>query len=373
MVEKCLASQVDLYIFTGETSGDDRAYEILSQIRKQKPLTTVYGVPGPKLRTLNVSHTICMESFQVMGFMDVLKSLPKLYRLFHHVKNEILRLNPKGVVLIDYPGFTLRLAKALRKQGYTGKLIQYVCPTVWAWKKDRIPLMEDTLDMLLALFPFEPAYFDQAKLQTSYIGHPLVESFYEDTEPKEWIPPYTTPFLSIFPGSRQTEIERNLPLQLAVAEETKLPLAVSAAHEKFLPLIKKITQNELPIIPPNETKQLLKTTSYALATSGTICLELALNNVPTVCNFAIRPLDQFIATKIFNINLPFYCIVNILAQREVFPEYFGSNLTFQSLSEGLHKIIDGTHACDTSIIHKILGMKKASEEAAQKIISEAHI
>jgi len=370
MAEKFTASQVDFYIFTGETSGDDRGFEVLQQIKQRQPLARIHGVPGPKLRTLGVDHTIRMESFQVMGFIDVIKSLPKLYSLFHRVKKEILNLNPKAVLFVDYPGFNIRMAKALRKEGYTGKLIQYVCPTVWAWKKGRIPIMEENLDMLLTLLPFEPELFNTKKLEAYYVGHPLVEN--ERSEETEWCPPHKTPFLSIFPGSREVEIMRNLPLQFAVAQETRLPIVVSCSHEKFLSLIKQITREEVPIIPPEDTDNLLRRSTFAIATSGTICLQLALHNVPTVCNYAIRPLDQFIATKVFNINLPYYCIVNILAGKEIFPEFYGSNLTFQSLLAGVNKIIDGSHACDTRQLKDILGSKKASEEATQHILSCVH-
>lgn len=233
--------------------------------------------------------------------------------------------------------------------------------------------MEQTLDLLLTILPFEPQYFDATKLKTLYVGNPLVEALEPTEEEPSWAPPHNTPFLTIFPGSRETEITRNLPLQLAVAEETKLPIAISCSHEKFFPLIQKISGNSFPIIKPEHTKNLLKTTSFAIATSGTICLELALHNVPTVCSFAIRPLDQFIATKIFKINLPYYCIANIIANKEIFPEYFGSNLTFQSLLNGVQKIINGTHHCETNIVRTLLGEKRTSEEASSAILSTIKI
>lgn len=349
-------------------SGDDRGFDLISQLLLKRPLLRMHGVPGPKLRSLHIDYTITMESFQVMGFIDVIRSLPKLLRLFRRVKEEILHLNPKAVLLIDYPGFTLRLAKSLRKAGYTGKLIQYVCPTVWAWKKNRITLMEESLDGLLTLFPFEPPLFNKEKLNAVYVGHPLIESLESETTSDEWTPPYRGPYLSIFPGSRSTEIQHNLPLQFAVAQETRLPIAVSCSHERFLPLIQKIVGDDAAIVPPRETPHLLKGSHFAIATSGTICLQLALHNVPTVCTYAIRPIDQFIATKIFRINLPHYCIVNILSKKELFPEFFGSNLTFHTLSTAVHKMIEGTHPCDTQTIAEMLGKKKASYEAAAALL-----
>ncbi len=366
MAQRFTASQVNYYIFSGETSGDARGAELLSALKNHSPLATVHGVPGPQLRALGVKHSITMESFQVMGFIDVVKSLPKLYRLFFHVKTEILNLNPEVVIMVDYADFSLRMAKHLRKAGYKGKIVQYVSPSVWAWKKHRIAHIEKNLDLLLTILPFEPAYFDQTKICAKYVGHPLTQKNNEIPS-VEWTPPFDVPFIAIFPGSRETEISKNLPLQLAVAQETKRPIAISCAHEKFKKIIELITPADIPIISSEHTAELMNACTYAIATSGTICLELALKNIPTVCTYAIRPFDEFLATKIFKINLPYYCIVNIIAGREVFPELFGSRLSFHSLSIALRKVIEGEHACDTRAVREMLGTKEAAKEAAQEI------
>ncbi|MCH9613185.1 MAG: Lipid-A-disaccharide synthase [Chlamydiia bacterium] len=312
----------DLFVFAGEMSGDLHGHDLIESM----PHLSVSAVAGPKMRELeNVECVIEMEKFQVMGFTDILSALPRLYRLYRQVKASILKKNPPVVVLIDYAEFNLHLAKGLRKAGFEGKIIQYICPTVWAWRKNRIPTMEKNLDGLLTLFPFEPKYFK--KLDAKFVGHPLSK--------KRRLTPPNGHFLSIFPGSRTTEIKRNLPMQYRVAKKTGMEIAVSCAHKKFESLIKELAPGAVIY---HDREFLIEQTKCALATSGTICLELALNLIPTVCNFAIKPLDLFIATKIFKINLSHYCIVNIIAGKTLFPEYYGPNMTEALLLDGLKRL-----------------------------------
>lgn len=366
MAIRWTASQVDCYVVTGEVSGDDRAAEVVSYLQDHNPLMTFAGVAGPKLRALGISGTHTMEDLLVMGFIDVIKALPRVFKVFSAVKKEILNLNPQMVLLVDYPGFNLRLAKALRKAGYTGKIVQYVCPTVWAWGKRRIPVMEQTLDKLFTLFPFEPKHFNQAKLDAKYIGHPL-------THPQEvrerWESSFDQAFLAIFPGSRKKEIEMNLPIQLQAAEKRGIPFVVSCAHEKLLPSIERIVGQRAEIVPPKFAASLIDQCSFAIATSGTITLQLALADIPTVCTYGIKPLDVFIAQKIFRINLPFYCIVNILGDREVFPELFGPNLTEEALEHAVAKITDPAFVCPTDDIKSLLGTLDPAEEVGKELSS----
>ncbi len=300
-----------------------------------------------------------MENLQVMGFLDVLVALPKLCRQFYQIRDKILELKPKAVICIDYPGFHLKLAKSLKKKGFKGKLIHMVAPTVWAWKKGRIPQMAQTLDLLLTFFPFEPQCFAHTPLPTHYVGHPL-SSAVQNFQPKGQF--LGQKILGIFPGSRKTEIERNLPIQLAVAKRL----------QQMDPSFKIVISNAQD--PIEQNYELMRASYLALATSGTVTLELALHNTPTIVSFAIRRLDCFIAQKIFRINLPFYCIANIVVNKQVFPEFFGPNFTEEALflaarslacDERLRKI------CQTGCgeVRQALGQTEAAKEAAIKIFS----
>lgn len=333
---------VDLFIIAGEPSGDAQGAKLVEELLKQRPSLKIGAVAGPKMRSHQIENFFPMENLQVMGFIDVFLALPKILRQFFAIRNKILELRPKAVLFIDYPGFNLRLQRSLRKKGFKGKLIQFVCPSVWAWGKKRIPMMAENLDLLFTLFPFEADCFKDTKLPVKFVGHPLAASIsafkpglgfrkkYEIGEDEK--------ILAIFPGSRKKEIERNLPLQLMAAKkllslDPKIRIGVSIAHPAFESNIRTLIGNSAPVslIPPDEGYDLMKAAWLAVATSGTVTLELALHGTPTVVNFAIRPLDCFIAQKIFRINLPFYCIVNILLSKSVLPELFGPHFTLDKL------------------------------------------
>lgn len=313
----------DLFVSAGEPSGDLLGAQWLQELLKERPDLNIGAVAGPRMRALPIQTHFRMENLQVMGFLDVLLALPKIARQFFTIRNHILKLNPKAVVCIDYPGFHLRLERSLRKKGYSGKLIHFVCPTVWAWGKKRIALMEKNLDLLLVLLPFEPKCFNPAKLLVKYVGHPLSSIPSPTAERKK--------ILALYPGSRKKEIERNFPLQLKIAQklltlDPELQIAVSIAHPDLKAPIEALVQN-LPVRFSSSNYELMQTAHLALATSGTATLELALHETPTIVNYAIRPLDCWIARRIFQINLPYYALPNIIASQRIFPELFGPHLT----------------------------------------------
>ncbi|PIS01971.1 MAG: lipid-A-disaccharide synthase [Chlamydiae bacterium CG10_big_fil_rev_8_21_14_0_10_42_34] len=359
---------VDLFIVAGEMSGDLHGSKLIEQLLEIKPDLKIGAVAGPKMRKLCIEEFFPMENLAVMGFIDVFFALPKIFKQFFAIRKKILDLRPKAVILIDYPGFNLRLERSLRKKGYKGKLIHYICPTVWAWGKKRIPLMAKHLDLLLTIFPFEKSCFAKTSLNVKYVGHPL-------TLPVEQFEPthkYPGKILALFPGSRKTEIERNLPLQLKAARRLKeldptLQIAISITQFP-------IDEPDVILVPAEDHYELMKTAHMAIATSGTVTLELALHGTPTVVNFAIKPLDCFLAQKIFRIHLPFYCISNLVVNQLVFPELFGPNLTEEQLFFWAHKLWTDEEARNSCLlgcleVRKSLGVKRASKEAANCVLS----
>ena len=364
-------NSIDLFIGAGELSGDLHGAELIRELLKARPHLQIGAVAGPKMRELKIHPFFQMEKLQVMGFIDVLLSLPKIISQFLKIKKKILELNPKAIVFIDYPGMHLRLEKSLRKSGYKGKLIHFISPTIWAWRKNRIFTMEKNLDLLLTIFPFEKKYFSNSPLRVEYIGHPLIEKV------EKYVP--TDCFkgqkiLTLFPGSRKKEIERNLPLQLKVGRklaqlDPSLKIVISATTPHLFPKI-----HDAIIVGPKDNYELMRASHLAIATSGTVTLELALHQTPTIVGYAIKPLDRFIAQKIFRINLPFYCIVNIIASKQIFPELFGPHLTEENLYLWAEKFwfdantrAEAKNGCQE--VRKSLGFKDAALEAANSILS----
>ena len=364
----------DLYLLAAEPSGDLQGAHLAQALGSLQPQIQISGVAGPHLREIGVHGETRMEELQVMGFTDVISALPRLYLLFRKIRTEILRLQPRAVVCIDYPGFNLRLERSLRRHGYQGKLIHYICPTVWAWGKKRIGIMAQNLDLLLTFFPFEKKCFENTSLRVEYVGHPLVKKTAEHLMTADFKTRYhldkEKEILALFPGSRRTEILRNFPLQLEaarrIAKEKNCQIAVSLAHLEHRSLL----SGSFALIEPAHRYDLMRSAHFALATSGTVTLELALFQTPTVVNFAIRPIDVFLAQKIFQINLPHYCIVNIVAGKTIFPELFGPNLSVESLVENTLKLWDCRNECQTdcSALRTILGDSDAARKAATTIL-----
>ncbi len=349
---------MDLIIIAAEPSADLLGDGLIRDLLRLNPDLKIGAVAGPLMRKLPIEVISSMEKLCSMGFIGILSSLPRLFVQFFKIRKAILKRNPKAAVFIDYPGFNLRLERSLRKKGFQGKIIHYVCPTVWAWGKKRIPLLEKNVDLLLCLFPFEKSCFSGKKLQVEYVGHPLKRIIKPSLKKR-------THTLALFPGSRFSEIEKNLPKQIAAAkklqkEDPSIEVAVSISQPNKEELIKNLTKDfPCKLVLPSEAYSLMRSARLALATSGTVTLELALHGTPTVVNYAIRKLDLFLAQKIFRINLPFYCIVNIIANKEIFPEFFGPNLTVDNLTKAAKALWNTPQEVPT-----ILDKKDASVGAA---------
>ena len=374
---------MDFFIVAGEASGDAQGAKLIEELLSRNPNLRIAAVAGPRMRALEIEAPFRMEDLQVMGFIDVFLALPKLIKQFKAIREKILELNPKAVLFIDYPGFNLRLQESLRKRGFQGKLIQFVCPSVWAWGKKRIPKMAKNLDLLLTLFPFEGKCFEKTALPVRFVGHPLaaaVAAFEPDPSfrkrggfgEKDRI-------LGLFPGSRKKEIERNLPLQIETAkrlagQDPRLRIAVSCASPEREAEIRRLIGGNIPLILPQDSYNLMRSSHFAIATSGTVTLELALHGTPTVVNYAIKPLDLFIAQKIFRIDLPFYCIVNILLSKPVFPELFGPFFNPDQLFFWAEKIgfdLETREACKKGCleVRKSLEIKDSKRESAEALLS----
>lgn len=376
------------FLFAGEASGDLHGSHLMQSLRIHEKNISLCGVGGPRMRHEELECFLQMEAFQVMGFTDVLKSLPLLWKLFYQTRDQILKMQPDCVILIDYPGFNLRLAKALRKKGFKGKLVQYICPTVWAHGKKRIKTLVDCFDLLLTIFPFEAAYFSHTRLQVEYIGNPLVETIQSHIYQNDWMIqsglPSDQDYIALFPGSRLDEIQRHVPQQLQAAFHLKqrhphLCFALACAQESLLENLHQLIlqgplqlNRDLFIIHPRYRYELMKTCKTALAKSGTVSLELALHGVPTVVHYELSSLNYLIARYLLRLQLPHYCIVNILGKKRIFPEFMGRKLSPDDLKKELEILhFNSTErqqikeACEE--LKEILGNQTSHQYAAKAI------
>lgn len=389
---KSIDSSSKVFLFAGEQSGDIHGSKLVDAMLKAHPGISLVGVGGPRMRKRGMEPILKMEDFQVMGFTDVFWALPKLWKHFHKLRDYVISTNPSHVVLIDYPGFNLRLAKALRNKGYAGKIVQFICPSVWAWGKGRIAYMASSLDLLLTIYPFEPAYFSHTSLPVAYIGHPLAETIASYQYRNDWCLNLgirdKAQLIALFPGSRAGEIERNLPVQLeaALLLHKQLPgvqFAISTAQPEHRELINGLvrsipdaSQLDIIFVPGQFNYELMRDCRTAIAKSGTITLELALHACPTVVIYRLTAFNRMIAKYVLRLDLPFYCIVNILVERKVFPELiaqecYPEDVYRQTLK--LHKEGSARQGCisDCREVQALLHSSESSQKAARLIFEES--
>jgi len=319
---------VTVALFAAEQSGDQLGAGILPYL--QKP---TFGMGGPNLQKAGME--LLYPTTDVMGVTDVLLALPCLLQRFYRIKKDILTRQPSAVITIDAPDFFLPLHRALRKAGYRGKLIHLVSPSVWAWRPGRIHTMAQTLDLLITLLPFEAAYYAKTPLPVSYVGHPLAYHILHQS-PSPLPCQDLRPILALFPGSRSAEIKRNLQLQLEAAQGFPHHQHILClAREDLRPLV----PSSLHTVMADQRYALMQAADCAFATSGTVCLELALHGVPTAVTYTLSSLNYFLGRYVFRIHMPHFTLPNLILGCEMLPEHFDTQPQPQEIATTLQRVL----------------------------------
>lgn len=345
----------DIAILAGEVSGDLLGGAAAKALQTLAPSLRLAGVAGPSMRHYGVTPWLRSESFEVMGFVDILKKAPFLFFSINAVVRKILRDRPSVVVFIDQPSLSITVAKRLRAKGFAGKLIQVVAPTVWAYRSERSDTIADLFDHILPLYRFEKDFFHH-KLPTTWIGHPASSLLKRENgqELKK-----TT--LALFPGSRPGEIRRNLPLQLRAAnlllvDHPEMSISISSCGSSKR-LIEKTAQALLDtpfeVVDFSERYALMGRSRAAIAKSGTVTLELALMNIPTVCCYETGRLTRWWAKKVLRLRPRFFALPNILTGQETFPECILPPVTPSNLASALRPYLRGTKALPSDLTEKL--------------------
>ncbi len=367
-----------VYLVAGEASGDRLAADLLRELKKN-PKLKAYGVGGPMLKAAGQEQSLNLAKHAVVGLTDVLKNLPKFLKIFREVKHEIAEVNPDVVILVDYPGFNLRLAKALHGQRNAPAIVYYVSPQVWAWKAGRAKLMERILDRLLVIFPFEVDWFAKhaPKLKTKWVGHPLADRWIAQAKegPKDEIP-----CVALLPGSRAKEIAKHWPplLQAAqriVREQKNVTfMTLATDHEMRQKLEEEWARQpmsgvSLDILAGQSLTQLTRC-SLAIVASGTATLECAMAGLPMLVIYKTSWLTYWLGR--FLIQLPYLSMVNVLAGEKVVPEFLQGAMEPERLAKAALQILrnpKGAEAMAGRIreVAKKLGGPGAAARAATEV------
>ena len=367
-----------VYLVAGEASGDRLAADLLRELKKN-PKLKAYGVGGPMLKAAGQEQSLNLAKHAVVGLTDVLKNLPKFLKIFGEVKHEIAEVNPDVVILVDYPGFNLRLAKALHGQRNAPAIVYYVSPQVWAWKAGRAKLMERILDRLLVIFPFEVDWFAKhaPKLKTKWVGHPLADRWIAQAKegPKDEIP-----CVALLPGSRAKEIAKHWPVLLQAAqrivrEQKKVTfMTLATDHEMRQKLEEEWARQpmsgvSLDILAGQSLTQLTRC-SLAIVASGTATLECAMAGLPMLVIYKTSWLTYWLGR--FLIQLPYLSMVNVLAGEKVVPEFLQGAMEPERLAKAALQILrnpKGAEAMAGRIrdVAKKLGGPGAAARAATEV------
>jgi lipid-A-disaccharide synthase len=336
-----------LLVIAGEDSGDLHGAELLRELKARRPGLRIIGVGGPRMTPFLDRKLADVKDLAVVGFIEVIRHLPRLNRLFKQILAAAREEDIAAALLIDYPGFNLRLAKALRKQMPGVKLHQYVCPQVWAWKKGRIPELGTVLDTLYCLFDFEPELFKGYPVDARFVGHPLVEivrpecdrgTFFTETGLDS-----ARPLVALLPGSRRGEIERLLPPMAGLARrwqtlrpEVQWVLPVAPTLE---PAFVRAHLGGAPVLLVQDRTYAARAyADAALVASGTATLETALLGTPFAIVYKLNALTYQIARRI--VKVPYFGLANVVARREVAVELLQDQVNAERLGLELARLLE---------------------------------
>ncbi|MCK4395951.1 lipid-A-disaccharide synthase [candidate division WOR-3 bacterium] len=368
---------VKFFVITGEASGDLHASFLIKEIKKRLPESRFFGIGGKKMEDEGVKLFFHIEKISVVGFWEAFMKVGNIRKILRSIVEKMRNMKPDALILVDFPGFNLRLAPFAKNLGI--KVIYYITPQVWAWGGWRLRSMYKNIDLALVIFPFEERIFSSYGIKTSFVGHPILDEMSlkksKELFCKEHALSPEKPIIALLPGSREGEIKRILPIMLLISKEIKkrrsdvqfiLP-TISEEMEGFLP-----DKRDIRIIY-DETSDGIHVADTALAASGTVTLETAFLGTPSVIIYKISILTYLIIKWL--IKLPYIGLVNIVRGKKIIPEYIQFSIRINQISDEILRMLEDTRYVATikeelKEVKKILGKKGASKNAAEIIVKE---
>lgn len=337
-----------ILVSAGEASGEMYASRLVAELRQRHPDATFFGCAGPKMRAAGVRNVIDAEALSVVGLIEVVAHIPRIYGEFRKLVRAANREKPDLAILTDSPDFHFRLAKQLKKQGVP--VVYYVAPQVWAWRQGRTRVMRRIIDLLVCIFPFEQKFFKEHGIHAFYSGHPLTRMYHADKTRAAFRAEHgltdASPVIGLLPGSRRGEWERHLPLLLETVtslRQTHQAQFALAVPDSGFPLTdstnwrKRISDLSIQMIE-GDTWNLLAHCDVLLAASGTVTVEAALAGTPMVTYYRVAPLSWMVGRRF--VKVPHLTMVNLVAGKRIVPEYMQDEATAATLAGALRELLD---------------------------------
>lgn len=362
------------YLIAGEASGDLHGSNLIKELHKQDKNADIRCWGGDKMQAEGASLVKHYRDLAFMGFVEVVRHLRTIFRNIDFCKKDILKYKPDVLVLIDYPGFNMRIAEWAKQQGI--KVVYYISPQVWAWKENRVKKIKRDVDKMLVILPFEVDFYKKWQYPVSYVGHPLTEVVANEKANVPVRKLSEKPVIALLPGSRKQEIRIKLPVMLEMLQHfPDYQFVVAGAPAQPDSLYEELIDGKDAMLIRNDTYNLLKQSSAALVTSGTATLETALFGVPQVVCYKGNPISYWLATRL--IKVKYISLVNLIMDKPVVTELIQHDLNEQKLKAELQKLLYDAGKKqqlleDYSTLGHKLGDNPASEHAAAEIIGLVH-
>jgi lipid-A-disaccharide synthase len=366
-----------IMMLAGEASGDMHAAEVAEVLKDKLPGVELYGIAGPKMREQGVEVIAETETIAVMGFSEVLANFKLIKKVFKQTQQVLRERRPDLLILIDYPGFNLRMAKYAKSLGI--KVLFYVSPQVWAWRQGRVKKIKACVDHMAVIFPFEKKFYDKYQVPATYVGCPLMDEIRFDlTKPQardELHFAENDKVLALLPGSRKSVVEKLLPIMLSTAKKlcdefsglkVVIPVADTLSDE-FMQQVLQDSEQTVQLVRKSN-QQVIKAADAAICASGTATLETALLRTPMVVVYRMSFLSYQIIKRLIKIKHVSLC--NIVAEKEVVKEMIQTNLTDDELFKETRRLLTDTKyqqriQQDYDLVKANIGQAGAAKNVAQ--------
>jgi len=362
-----------VYIISGEASGDLHASNLLKALKQRKPDLDCRAWGGEQLEAAGAQIIKHYRDLAFMGFLEVAMNIRTILNNIRFCKTDILNYKPDALILVDYPGFNLRIAEWAKENGI--KVFYYISPQIWAWKSSRVHKIAKNTDCVFSILPFEKAFYQKHGYDAEFVGHPLLDVV--DHYASEELEIRTEKkIIALLPGSRKQEISKILPKMLHVLESYKdfhfviaaAPAQTLAYYQQFIP--KELLEEERLSIVQGQTYSLLKRAHAALVASGTATLETALFNVPQVVCYETSTFSYEIAKRL--VKIKYISLVNLIADKRVVTELIQKDFNAKMLKIELENILSTSGRnkmiSDYQELRENLGNAGASDKTAKKIL-----
>tara|TARA_B100000963_G_scaffold340935_1_gene340139 strand:+ start:11400 stop:12536 length:1137 start_codon:yes stop_codon:yes gene_type:complete len=369
-----------IFILTGEPSGDKLASKVIRELNKINSEIEYLSVGGENLKALDIKSIYDLKEITFIGFTNVILNIFKINKKINETVKAIIDFNPDILFTVDSPDFTLRVAERVKKQNLKIKTIHYVAPQVWVWREGRVKKIKKFIDHILLLFSFEKPYFDRENMSNEFVGHPLLDESSEGKIDINQIFEKNKALISVFPGSRSSEIEVLMPILLdfinLMNNNYQDFIYIFHSTKQYSDLIQKHVKlknvKNCEIISDDRIKtHTLKKSIFAIAKSGTVSLEICKSKIPSIILYKMNLINYFIVKML--VKVKFANIINIAAKEEVIPELLQSKCNAKNIYKNVSYLINNPNKMKeqinkTQLILDKLKSSTPSAENASKIL-----